>query len=192
MWVDPLDATQEYTEGQEDKTMLKYVTVMVCIAVNGYPVAGIIHEPFTRVTNWAWVDHGLSKSLHQQRPKRNPEKDLYVIYSRSHPGLVSEVAVKAFMGLYTLHEEAAGGAGYKVLEVVKGNADLYLHTTRIKKWDTCAGNAVLNAVGGKMTTIKGEELDYSFSGGPQNEDGLVAAMPETMQQKYLTFLQTVP
>lgn len=172
--------------------MLKYVTVMVCIAVNGRPVAGIIHEPFTRVTNWGWVGHGLSQSLLMKKPKRNTEKDLNVIYSRSHPGPVSDVAVKAFKDQYTLHEEAAGGAGYKVLEVVKGKADLYLHTTRIKKWDTCAGNAVLNAVGGKMTTIKGEELDYSFSGGPQNEDGLVAAVPEIMQQKYLTYLQTPP
>lgn len=185
VWVDPLDATQEYTEGREDKSLLKFVTVMVCVAVKGYPIAGIIHEPFNGVTNWGWVGHGVSQSLQQYQRREGGTKDLKVIYSRSHAGEVSKVAHEAFDGNYHLQEIVAGGSGYKVLEVMKGNADFYLHVTRIKKWDICAGNAVLNAVQGKMTTLSGEEVDYSFQGSAVNENGLLAARAEYLQQNYL-------
>lgn len=189
VWVDPLDATTEYTEGGEDKSLLKYVTVMVCIAIRGQPIAGVIHRAFSDETHWAWVGHGVSKNLQKSAPKQtSSSNDLRVIYSRSHAGEVSAVAEKAFKDSYSLQNIVAAGSGYKVLELVKGNADLYLHTTRIKKWDVCAGDAVLNAMGGRMTTMKGVEIDYSFIEGPVNEDGIVAAMPENAQLRYLAKL----
>jgi 3'-phosphoadenosine 5'-phosphosulfate (PAPS) 3'-phosphatase len=44
----------------------------------------------------------------------------------------------------------------EIVNVVKGNADAYLHTTKIKKWDLCAANAILSSVDGKMTTLSGD------------------------------------
>lgn len=68
------------------------------------------------------------------------------------------------------------GAGYKVLRVINGSIDAYVHTTHIKKWDVCAGNAILNAVSGQMTTLTGQSLDYSDTQHPQNNDGLLATL----------------
>lgn len=53
-------------------------------------------------------------------------------------------------------------------------ADVYIHVTYIKKWDICAGNAILNALGGQMTNLKGEEIIYTGQDG--NEGGLLASM----------------
>lgn len=60
-----------------------------------------------------------------------------------------------------------------MLEVVNGSASAYFHTTYIKKWDICAGNAIVKSVGGLMTTLKNDELDYSATALPLNSDGLL-------------------
>ena len=186
MWVDPLDATQEYTEGKPD--LLNYVTVMVCIAVRGKPIAGIIHQPYSGKTKWAWVGHGVSKTLVEDtEPKpSNHNKEVRTIVSRSHPGSVLDVANNAFKDSgMSVKAIKAAGAGYKVLQVAEHHADLYLHTTAIKKWDVCAGNAVLNAIGGKMTTLFGNELNYDIWGNPLNTEGIVAALTDEDHQEYL-------
>lgn len=187
MWVDPLDATMEYTEGGKHSTLLKYVTVMVCVAVKGRPIAGVIHQPYKQnpitrtngVTKWAWVGHGVSESLvadtkHEEGEPKDTNK-IRVISSRSHSGDVKSVADKAFYEK-TVEHLVAAGSGYKVLQVMENRADVYLHTTAIKKWDICAGNAILNARGGKMTTRRGAEIDYSFTGSEMNQDGLIVAL----------------
>lgn len=61
-----------------------------------------------------------------------------------------------------------------VSEKNQEKADVYIHVTYIKKWDICAGNAVLKTLGGQMTTLTGEEITYTGSDG--NEDGLIASI----------------
>ncbi|XP_072219796.1 inositol monophosphatase 3 [Leuresthes tenuis] len=171
VWIDPLDATQEYTEN-----LVKYVTTMVCVALEGKPVIGVIHQPFTGFTAWAYVGQGSN-----MRPRSSysvsPPK---VIVSRSHSGEVKDFIHKAF-GNSTIVQ--AGGAGYKVLSLLDmpsseadsmDQADVYIHITFIKKWDICAGAALLNALGGHMTTLKGDNIDYT--GTPVNKGGLVASV----------------
>ena len=72
--------------------------------------------------------------------------------------------------------------------MINGSIDAYVHTTRIKKWDVCAGNAILNAVGGQMTTLNGQLLDYGDTQNPRNNDGLLATLHE--HRKFVEIFST--
>ena len=64
------------------------------------------------------------------------------------------------------------------LKALWGQGDVYLHTTLIKKWDTCAPDAILRATGGRMTTLSGELIKYDATEADKKEkieDGLLAA-----------------
>lgn len=180
VWIDPLDATQEYTEktDKDGSDMLHYVTTMICVAVKGQPTIGVIHKPFVSdkgETTWAWAGYGHSSNLKKEvEPKEKGADDEHkVIVSRSHQGHVTEEVNKSFKHVVITK---AGGAGYKTLEVINGNQDVYIHVTLIKKWDICAGNAILSALNGKMTTIDGKHIDYSTGEQAKNEAGLIASL----------------
>lgn len=176
IWVDPLDATKEYTE-----KLFNYVTTMVCVAVKGEPVIGIIHKPYrddALKTVWAWAGHGANIIDKTEGQKKN---DGVIIVSRSHKGDVEDVVSKFVPGGHAI---GAGGAGYKVEELFGYPSDndekttpiAYVHTTLIKKWDICAGNALLNHFGGKMTKLSGDDINYDRAFDPKNEGGLVASL----------------
>ncbi|XP_063741180.1 inositol monophosphatase 3 [Eleginops maclovinus] len=172
VWIDPLDATQEYTEN-----LVKFVTTMVCVAVDGKPIIGVIHVPFTGFTAWAFVGQGSNMRARSSYSVSPPK----AIVSRSHSGKVKSFVQEAFGNSTTIIK--AGGAGYKVLSLLEmpssdsspmDQADIYIHVTFIKKWDICAGAALLTALGGHMTTLQGEDIDYS--GAALNKGGLVATV----------------
>ncbi|XP_071965338.1 inositol monophosphatase 3-like [Antedon mediterranea] len=187
VWIDPLDATQEYTE-----ELLQYVTTMVCVAVKGDPIIGVIHKPFLsngQKTKWAWLDMAKSNGLEKPKERADQASNPKIIVSRSHKGEVETVAHKSFGE--TTEVIPAGGAGYKVLSLYDGTADAYIHTTLIKKWDICAGDAILRASHEQMTNLKGELINYEHKapGDEKNEHGLLASLHD--HQLFLEKLEAV-
>lgn len=47
---------------------------MVCVAVKGRPIIGVIHQPFDdhSTSSWVWVQHGMSADL--KYPKISDKK----------------------------------------------------------------------------------------------------------------------
>lgn len=181
VWIDPLDATKEFTEH-----LFQYVTVMICIAHLGRPIIGIVHNPFEGRTIWAWDNYAVSDDLYKVLKKENEiEEDPVVTISRSHSGDVQSFVRNAF-GEKTRILSAAG-AGFKVMQVLFSNATMYIHKTAIKKWDLCAGNAILNAVGGRMTDFNGKEINYTDDKSYKHDTGILAALSN--QKHYLEKLK---
>uniref|UniRef100_A0AC35G2U3 Uncharacterized protein n=1 Tax=Panagrolaimus sp. PS1159 TaxID=55785 RepID=A0AC35G2U3_9BILA len=139
IWIDPLDATQEFTEG-----LTQYVTTMACITIDGRPVFGAIYRPFFDETS-----------------------------KLSHAGKVQELVNTALKGQYTV--EPAGGSGYKTLRLINSTAEYYIHSTAIKKWDLCAGDAIIRAAGGALIDLEGESIDYNSKLPVLNKKGLFMA-----------------
>ncbi|CAL7935620.1 unnamed protein product [Xylocopa violacea] len=168
VWIDPLDATKEFTEN-----LLQYVTTMVCVAVKGKPIMGVIYKPFETKQNsslfWTWTNHAISRNL-QVLHKLEDEKMPILIVSRSHAGQIHNISKIAF-GADAKIISAAGA------EVVSGNVTTYVHMTAIKKWDICAGTAILTALGGTVTQLF-DKQPISF--GPNDSKVLTQGLLATL------------
>ncbi|CAG0887977.1 unnamed protein product [Cyprideis torosa] len=173
IWVDPLDATREFImPGLEDA-----VTVLIGIAVEGRPVAGVIHQPFPESksrTIWALGDITNAAPISLSPPDRG----FTVVSSSGH----FNQTLQKYADATGANIIRAGGAGNKVLMVLDGLADSYFYPREgTKKWDVCGPHAVLQAVGGVVSDGLGEEIRYGANG---NQDGASAESKtdQTFQQ----------
>ncbi|XP_055531078.1 3'(2'),5'-bisphosphate nucleotidase 1 [Wyeomyia smithii] len=190
IWVDPLDGTGEYTQG-----FLERVTVLIGISVNDRAVGGIIHQPYFKTdcnefgrTIWGVKGIGTGGFV----PKTVPSDRLIVTTTRSHSNAVVQAALDALAPDEVLK---VGGAGYKVLQLLEGNAHAYVFASAgCKKWDTCAPEAVLEAQGGTLTDILGRHYRYGRDVSFPNacgvlgtakgisHDEILAKLPDSVKQ----------
>ncbi|KAK3241688.1 hypothetical protein CYMTET_48571, partial [Cymbomonas tetramitiformis] len=187
VWVDPLDGTREFVEGIPEA-----VTVLIGIAHRGSPVAGVIHRPWglpsTNVDHSRHMTHGQGQTvwgalgigvwgLRGGRGKGTamclPSATcnvLRVATSRSHKTAASSRAVEK---VQPAEEFPHGGAGNKVLKVLEDEVDVWLFASGgTKRWDSCAGEALLRSVGGFLVSYDdGCPYDYSRDTPSQNSNG---------------------
>lgn len=193
VWIDPLDATKEYSENLTD-----YVTLMACIVHKSIPIAGVIFKPFTNETYWSMMDYPTGK-FHQsshvnlalskaaEKPSQN-ENITKVIVSRSHAGEAKSVLERVYgQGASII---SAGGSGYKTVELLKGNADVYIHLTHIKKWDICAPYAILSSLpNGKLTDLSGDKISFGDSKSKVVTRGLIASLKPKVHEETINLMK---
>ena len=104
----------------------------------------------------------------------NTSRKNRVIISRSHAGSVNSTIYAKIKDPNVI---IAGGSGYKTMSLLDNKADVYLHTSKIYKWDICAPNAILNNFGGRLTKLNGRNVDYSDTRKESmSVDGIIAAV----------------
>ncbi|XP_012736118.2 3'(2'),5'-bisphosphate nucleotidase 1 isoform X2 [Fundulus heteroclitus] len=175
VWVDPLDGTKEYTEG-----LLDNVTVLIGIAYGGRAIAGVINQPFYNYqlgaeaalgrTMWGMVGLGAFGFQLQEVPADRR----VVTTTRSH----SNKTVTDCVNAMEPHEVIrVGGAGNKIIQLIEGKASAYVFASPgCKKWDTCAPEAILHAVGGKLTDMFGNPYGYNADVKHMNSAGVLATL----------------
>ncbi|XP_047376616.1 3'(2'),5'-bisphosphate nucleotidase 1 isoform X3 [Sciurus carolinensis] len=190
VWVDPLDGTKEYTEG-----LLDNVTVLIGIAYEGKAIAGIINQPYYNYQN----NEKQKLREHRNEAKAGPDAVLgrtiwgvlglgafgfqlkevpagkhIITTTRSHSNKLVTDCVTAMNPDDVLR---VGGAGNKIIQLIEGKASAYVFASPgCKKWDTCAPEVILHAVGGKLTDIHGNALQYNKEVKHMNSAGVLATL----------------
>ncbi|PZU14009.1 MAG: 3'(2'),5'-bisphosphate nucleotidase CysQ [Sphingobium sp.] len=143
--VDPVDGTREYGESREDWA------VHVGLAVNGDPVVGAVALP--------GADGGKGLVLRTDAPAAVPPAParLRMVVSRTRPAREAVAVADA------LDAELVpmGSAGAKAMSIVRGQADIYLHSGGQYEWDSCAPAAVARAHGLHASRLDGSPLVYN-------------------------------
>jgi 3'(2'), 5'-bisphosphate nucleotidase len=147
VWViDPLDGTREYSEGRDD------FAVHVGLAVDGLPMVGAVALPGEHLVFVTGARRSRARAL---APR--PEGPLRIVVSRTRPPVeASRVAARLDAELVPM-----GSAGAKVMAVLRGTVDAYLHSGGQYEWDSAAPVAVAHAYGAYAARLDGSALIYN-------------------------------
>lgn len=139
--VDPVDGTREYGEARTDWA------VHVGMVVNGAPVLGAVALP------------GLDVVLRSDQPGEIPAapEKLRMVVSRTRPAKEATGVAEA-IGAELV---PMGSAGAKAMAILRGEADIYLHSGGQYEWDSCAPAAVALGWGLHASRIDGSPLVYN-------------------------------
>ncbi len=163
--VDALDGTREFIRKNRE------FTVNIALVDNGKPIFGLVYAPalgelyLTLAPDQAVMGllnpRGSLSEIHRLdfkaiKPRPPLEDGLSVVVSKSH--LTHETS--KFIEQFSVREQLDIGSSLKFCLLAKGDADLYPRFGPTMEWDTAAGHALLNAAGGRVQGLNGEQLVY--------------------------------
>ncbi|MDM8011106.1 MAG: 3'(2'),5'-bisphosphate nucleotidase CysQ [Parasphingorhabdus sp.] len=144
VWIiDPVDGTREYGEERSDWA------VHVALAVDGVATLGAVALPGLGGGLVLRSDR-IGDIPHHDGPPR-------LVISRTRPA-AEALSVAGQLGGALL---PMGSAGAKAMAVVRGEAEIYLHSGGQYEWDSCAPVAVAAAYGLHCSRIDGSPLIYN-------------------------------
>jgi len=165
--VDPLDGTQEFSEGRADWGVHVALTLggkcalaAVALPSDDDVLWGVSLPGKARAGSTKGSDLVRGDSTQRARPR--------IVVSRSH----TPPWVEKFARALDAELVPCGSAGYKVARLLTGEADIYAHTIGLKEWDTCAPETVARALGWHVSKLRGEEHAYNQK-NPKNHELLV-------------------
>ena len=141
--VDPVDGTREYGEERADWA------VHVALAIGGEASVGAVALP--------GLGEGVVLRSDRPAPLAAAAAVPRMVVSRTRPA-AEAVAVAEAIGAELV---PMGSAGAKAMAVVRGEAEIYLHSGGQYEWDSCAPVAVARANGLHASRIDGTALVYN-------------------------------
>lgn len=167
--VDPLDGTKEFLSKNGQ------FTVNIALIEDGAPVAGVVFAPalnrlFIGATGEGAREVGEAAST-SLFVRSAPERRVAVA-SRSHRSPETD----AFLAASGIDDCVSAGSSLKFCLVAAGEADIYPRFGPTMEWDTAAGQAVLEAAGGRVLTPDGQPFRYGKAGS-RNGDFIAIGDP---------------
>ncbi|MEL6531008.1 MAG: 3'(2'),5'-bisphosphate nucleotidase CysQ [Pseudomonadota bacterium] len=141
--VDPVDGTREYGEERSDWA------VHVGLAIDGVATTGAVALP--------GLDGGIVLRTDTPNPLPEAPKRPRLVVSRTRPAKEAVEFAKLIDGDLV----PMGSAGAKAMAIVRGEAEIYLHSGGQYEWDSCAPVAVALAHGLHCSRIDGSPMVYN-------------------------------
>jgi 3'(2'), 5'-bisphosphate nucleotidase len=166
--IDPLDGTREFVKRNGE------FTVNIALIEDHRPTLGVVYAPvldrlyYGSTEQGAWLQSGdqAASPIRAVAQRRTPTR---VAGSRSHAG----DSLLRFLDKLGQHELVSMGSSLKLCLVAEGEADLYPRLGPTSEWDTAAAQAVVEAAGGRVTTLDLEPLAYNTKDSLLNPHFLV-------------------
>lgn len=163
--VDALDGTRLFIRGKPE------FSVNVGLVENGKPVFGLIYIP---PTGDLFVTVGPNASARATAPcatagvlpfdkldfaplkTRVPDPANLTAFNSRTAGS----AGASLLAALNVRHATPVGSSLKFCLIAAGEGDIYARLGETSEWDTCAGQAILEAAGGTVTTLDGKPLSY--------------------------------
>jgi 3'(2'), 5'-bisphosphate nucleotidase len=152
--VDPLDGTKAFVRGDP------HFTVNIGLVEDGRPTAGAVSAPPTGET-WYTIEGGVLKRTrggpaHPVKVRPWPKGEALALVSHT----MKDETARKLAEQYGFDRREPMDSSIKLCRIAEGAADIYPRHGPTMEWDVAAGQAVLEAAGGKVTTPEGEPFTY--------------------------------
>jgi 3'(2'), 5'-bisphosphate nucleotidase len=163
--VDPLDGTRELVAGRDEFCVnIALVSAGTArLGLIGSPALGLVWRTGVQgaerlaLAPGAEPKNATERSTIRTRPW--PQTGAIAAVSRSH----LDVRTQAFLERLPPTERIASGSALKLCRLAEGKADVYPRLSQVCQWDLAAGDAIVTAAGGLVTTAEGSPLAYDMT-----------------------------
>ena len=161
--IDPLDGTREFIEQTDE------FTINIALIVRGNAELGAITVPmqdniYIGVPEWCarryMLSSGEASNILTTR-RLDPKKPVEILTSQRHSREKVKELIKVLAPLASGAQRRDMGSALKFCDLVSGRADVYPRTSPCYEWDLAAGDALVRAAGGKVTTYSGSKILYN-------------------------------
>ena len=157
--VDPLDGTADFIRGGDE------FTINIALIDRGVAACGALMAPARGRSfvgergKGAWEILGASRGFRPIQARPRPSEGMTVLVSRNHPAGEAQLYAGE-----TVARIQPMSSSLKFAILAAGEADLYPRLGPTMEWDTAAGQAILEAAGGRMLSTSGHSFGYGKPG----------------------------
>jgi len=154
--VDPIDGTANFMRGYHASC------ISVALALDGYPVLGVVHNPYQKETFYAQKGKGAYLNGNLIAASSRPLSEGLILFGTAP--YQEELTKKSFEIAYQYMSHAqdlrrSGSAAIDLCMIADGRAEFFFELA-LCPWDYAAGALIVEEAGGIVSDLNGQPLTY--------------------------------